>query len=59
MCGKEIYHDFERSTPIKEVKRVLIKKYQELGINSHNIDKEIEFYCDEKPIKNENEQIVI
>ena len=57
MCGKEIYHDFERSTPIKEVKRVLIKKYQELGINSHNIDKEIEFYCDENPIKNENEQI--
>ena len=53
MCGKEIYHDFERSTPIKEVKRVLIKKYQELGINSHNIDKEIEFYYDENPIKNE------
>jgi len=39
------------------VKRALKRKYQELGHNSKDIDKEIVFYCDNKPITNENEQI--
>ena len=32
-------------------------KYQQLGHKSKNIDKEIVFYCDGKPITNENEKI--
>ena len=39
------------------MKRVLKKKYQELGHNTKNLDKEIIFYCDGKPISNENEPI--
>ena len=40
------------------MKRALKRKYQELGgHNAKNIDKEIVFYCDNKPITNENEQI--
>ena len=33
------------------------RKYQELGNKSKNIDKEIIFYCDGKPITDENEEI--
>ena len=55
--GKKIYHNFERNTPIKEVKRSLKMKYQELYNKPNYIDKEIVFYCDGKPITNENEQI--
>ena len=39
------------------MKRSLKNKYQQLGHKTKNIDKEIIFYCDGKPITNENEQI--
>ena len=39
------------------MKRVLKKKYQEYGHNTKNLDKEIIFYCDWKPISNEIEPI--
>ena len=56
--GKTITQNFERTTSIREVKRALKRKYQELGgHNAKNIDKEIVFYCDNKPITDENEQI--
>ena len=55
--GKVITQNFERTTPIRDVKRALKRKYQELGIKSNNIDKEIIFYSDGKPISDENEQI--
>ena len=55
--GKTIQQNFESSTPIHEVKRSLKRKYQSMGYNSKNIDKEIRFYCDGKPIKDETEQI--
>ena len=44
--GQLISQNFERTTPIREVKRALKRKYQELGNKSKNINKEIIFYCD-------------
>ena len=57
VAGKVISQNFDSSTPIREVKRTLKRKYQELGIKPHNINKEIVFYCDGKPIDDENVQI--
>lgn len=47
----------DRTTPIREVKRALKIEYKKLGNKSKNIDKEIVFYCDGKPITDEDEQI--
>ena len=55
--GSKIQQNFLSTTPIKEVKRSLKNKYKQLGHKTKNIDNEIIFYCDGKPITNENEQI--
>ena len=55
--GNRIQQNFESTTSIGEVKRSLKRKYQELGHKTKKLDKEIVFYCDGKPITDENEQI--
>ena len=55
--GNRIQQNFESTTSIGEVKRSLKRKYQELGHKTKKLDKEIIFYCDGKPITDENEQI--
>ena len=55
--GKIISQNFERTTSIREVKRSMKKKYQELGNKSNNINKDIKFYCDGKQLADENVQI--
>jgi len=55
--GQVITKSFDRTTPIREVKRALKIEYKKLGNKSKNIDKEIVFYCDGKPMTDEDEQI--
>ena len=57
VAGNKIQQNFESTTSIKEVKRSFKRKYQELGHKPKNIDKEIVFYIDGRPITDENEQI--